>query len=127
MVSLKGYEIDNSYNVNPIFGPDKPPFFDKIQNNEVLRSNEEIINKISEFNEKINDLTLKPSTKETAQRIKFFSKKVEELQAKYVEISSPESPILEGSESGQSTPIAYRSPPVNTTNLDLPDITDTYE
>jgi len=104
--------------VNTIFGPDKQPFFDTIQNSTVLKTKEDIINKISEINSHLKDLTGKPSTSENAAKINFLIKKSEDLKESYVQFE----PNVFGS--GDSTPTAYRSP-VNTTNLDLPGLLDT--
>jgi hypothetical protein len=90
----------------------------------VLKTKEDIINKISEINSHLKDLTGKPSTSENAAKINFLLNKSEDLKERYLHFE----PNVFGS--GDSTPTAYRSP-VNTspcaTNLDLPGLLDTDE
>jgi hypothetical protein len=113
VVSLKAYNVDG-----PIFGPDKQPFFDTIQNDPVLKTKEDILNKLTEINSHMNELSGKPSTSETAARLKFLIKKSDDLKEKYVQFES--NPFG----SGDSTPTAFRSPPLNTNDLDLPGVVD---
>jgi hypothetical protein len=96
-----------------VFGPDKPPFFDEIQSNELLKRNEEIINKIETANSNIKELMQSSETLENVHKIKFLRNKVLELEKEFKNIDADSS--------GSITPVASGSKsPVNTDNLDLP-------
>jgi len=95
-----------------VFGPEKPPFFDTIQNNQVLKSNENIIEKITEINKHIKDLSMKPSTSNN-RKIEFLNNKINELKKSFIDIN-PDSPI---SDTGSNTPKAFKSPLMDNTNL----------
>lgn len=96
-----------------VFGPEKPPFFDTIQSDPVLKTKSDILNKITEINSHMEELIGKPSTSENAAKLNFLIKKSDELKERYIQFE----PNAFGS--GDSTPIAFRSP-VDTKDLELP-------
>jgi hypothetical protein len=105
-------KTSNSNN-SVIFGPEKPPFFDAIQSDPVLKTKSDILNKITEINSHMEELIGKPSTSENAAKLNFLIKKSDELKERYIQFE----PNAFGS--GDSTPIAFRSP-VDTKDLELP-------
>jgi hypothetical protein len=114
-------QVQSTSQIEPvIFGPEKPPFFDVIQSNPILKNNKEITDKICMINSHIKELETQEMTKEITQKIKYLEDKKANLGSQFVDTTGlfQES---DSSSTGSLTPTPSRSKsPIDTDNLDLP-------
>jgi hypothetical protein len=95
----------------------KPSCAENIEAMKILKDNQEIITKINEITANIKELNNQPFTQEIKAKVKFLTSKIDDLRDKFVDLDiSPDS-------SGSTTPSGFKSP-VNTTDLNLPNIND---
>jgi hypothetical protein len=104
---------------NPIIGCEKPPFFDIVQADPILKAKQEIHNKILYTTANLKELTDGEATSESIQKSRFLINKLEEFRIQYEKLDAEDDARFS---SGSLTPTIKS--PVNTDNIALPNILD---